>query len=386
MEKELAPIGTVPLGSDDPQPANPPTPETDTPETPPAPSPAPPLKDDNPAPATPGDEGYVKWFNELTGGEFKSVDEIKSLKVGERIKGFEELNKGFSTQKQELESLKKTNEELKTQINPLSHFANEKEYIRQQLIKKYPDYDPTILTSIVLADPEKLSHIDILKMAMRVDYPDVKATDTQLNDLIEERFNISIDGYDPNEATTENLKVQMAVKDALKKFNALKADIKLPEQTDYEAKRVEQIKSLSDQWKPFVSNLDQHLDKVVIMGEENGKKVPLVEFGIDREFKNLVKSKVDDIVKSQAEAGYEFNSERQGALVNAYKQLYLINNLPKILQAHTNDVVLKMTLEQFKERHNPSQPPDPDRKPDEGKPENDFMKRVKEDIMSTRNP
>jgi hypothetical protein len=250
------------------------------------------------------------------------------------------------------------------------------------MLKKHPKLDPGVLTNIVQSDLSKMSAIDILKMDMKIQYPTLKAQDSSLIELIEDKFGITVDGFDINDGSTESLKVQMAVADAMTKFEGLQTDIKLPDTEAIEKEKTEKMTSLEGEWKSFVDGLPAKLDKVVLEAKDDkGKTIPFLEYEIDDKFREAVKSKIDEIVKSQAEKGIEFSQEKQDALVKGWKQYYFYQNLPEIIQDHVGKVVSGLTLEQFQNYHNPSTKPKGEA-PEGGEEIDESMEAINADIMS----
>ena len=138
----------------------------------------------------------------------------------------------------------------------------------------------------------------------------------------------------------------------------LKSGIEIPDVAKIEAEKQQKIDSLAQQWKPFVTALPGKMDKVRLETKnDKGETVPLLEYDIDDKFREAVKSKMEEIVKSQANRGVEFNQETQEALVESWKQWYFLNNLPAIIENHIGTLVSKMSYEEFQKYHNPSQRP-----------------------------
>lgn len=340
--------------------------------------PPPPAEGGGPPPPVTDDQ--VEWFNKLMGTDYKTAKELQGANLSERLKATPVDQEALTN----YESLKKQNEYLKSKINPLSHFKDEKEYIRQQMLLKHPDLDPNVLTSIVQSDLDKMSPVDVLRMKMKIAYPELQAKDSQLNELIEEQYGISIDGFDPEDGSLPAIKIKMAVADAKKEFDGLQADISVPDMESIEKERTEKIDALSNEWKPFVSDLPAKLDKVAVMTKDkDGKEVPLLEYEIDDGFKESVRSKIESIVESQAERGVVFSQEQQDALVDGWKKYYLYANLPQIITNHVDGVVSEMNEEDFQNRHNPSQRPDVE-KPEDGSEVDLSMQSIEADIMGKK--
>lgn len=249
------------------------------------------------------------------------------------------------------------------------------------MLRKHPELDPGVLTKVVMSDLDKMSAVDILKMDMKIQYPSLKTKDSAIVELLEEKFG-SLQDVDLEDGSVESIKIQMAVQDAVTKFTALKGEIELPDTEAVETAKTEKLQSLTNEWKPFAESLPSKLDKVTLETKDSeGKIVPLLEYGIDDKFREVVKSKIDDIAQSQAKQGKEFTPEMQDALVGAWKKFYLISNLPKIIESHVGDVVSKMTMEQFQAAHNPSPKPKLGEAPEDGSPLDESMDAIEKDIM-----
>ena len=218
---------------------------------------------------------------------------------------------------------------------------------------KYPDYDPSILTKVVTSDLAKLDPIAVIGLDLQLEYGDVYETSEDVAAAIQEKYNLE-EGTPLDELERKDkLRIKKDAKDAIKKFAELKNSIELPEKVDLEAKRKETFDASIKEWEPFLKDsLIKGLDKVEFeFKTKEGKET--FEFEIDKGFKEMIKSKLDVVGNDLAKRNTKFSEEAKQAMINSYKQFYIQNNLPKIMEAYANGKIGKLSDKEFKELHNP---------------------------------
>ena len=287
-------------------------------------------------------------INTFTGGEYKTVDEARDDRKS-RIASSEEKDK-------ELASLTEENKKLADAYDPMSHFVNKEEYIRQQLMKKFPDYDPAVLSQIVGIDMSKLSDVQVLTYELKlehgaaVDQPGKVSSQDILNDKY---------GIDPDDEEGPSVlakgKMEIDANLARKKLLGLSKEVEIPNMDEIQAKKQEAIESATKAWGPVIKDeLAKSLNKVTFTQRgPDGKFEEFFSFEIDQKYRDAIASKADAIVKDLSVRGVEITDQVKAGIFRSFQDRYVLDNLPKILKSHTSKAVAEMDEKTFAEIHNP---------------------------------
>ncbi len=261
----------------------------------------------------------------------------------------------FTQTQQELETIKKRNEELSSAVDPLKYFANKDGYIREQLLIQHPEYDPNVITKVIGAKLDELSPIEVLVLGRRLKDGDIYKTDTDAIADIEETYSIDLSDEFDNLTPAKQNAIRKEAKTLKIEFSEIKGSIKLPEAVSPDvlsAQKSEELRQLQDGlkkgWKPIVESLPTLLDKVQIKNGEN----TLIEYAIDNNFKADLSKKFNETVEFLAQKGVEVNDEAKAALVAEIKQTYVMNNLGAIMERYAQDKITAMDEATFRELHN----------------------------------
>lgn len=299
---------------------------------------------------------FLAHYSTLLGSQFQSKDEAEaSIKeVFTKYNELKDLPEKYTQAQQEVESYKAKYQQISEAVDPLKYFSKPESYIREQLLIKYPDYDPSALTKAITSTD--LSPIEALIVGRKLNDGDIYKTDADAIADIEETYGIDLsEEFDQLPAAKRNAILKEA-KSYKQKFAELKNSVELPQALNPETvaqERTEQLRqqqdTLKQSWKPFVETLTNHLDKVAInKGEET-----VFEFAIDDAFKAELAKRTNDTLEFLAQRGLPFDDNAKAALVGELKQTYLMNNLPTILERYASDKIAAMDEATFKELHNP---------------------------------
>jgi hypothetical protein len=180
-------------------------------------------------------------INKTFGTEFKTVDELLASDIPSRYKEHPEVSKRVTEKDTELQDLRTQLEEMQGQLDPMAYFANQQEYIRQQLLKKHPEYDPSALAKIVNSDIEKADAISVLKMQLLLKNGDVFESESSAMEYLQDQY-----GFDPDTPFNEleskiKTKILLDAKQARQEFKTLQQEIQLPSKEAGKAEREQRI-------------------------------------------------------------------------------------------------------------------------------------------------
>lgn len=299
---------------------------------------------------------FLAHYSTLLGSQFQSKDEAEaSIKeVFTKYNELKDLPEKYTQAQQEVESYKTKYQQVSEAVDPLKYFSKPESYIREQLLIKYPDYDPSALTKAITSTD--LTPIEALIVGRKLNDGDIYKTDADAIADIEETYGIDLsEEFDQLPAAKRNAILKEA-KSYKQKFAELKNSVELPQALNPETmaqERSEQLRqqqdTLKQSWKPFVDTLTTQLDKVAITkGEET-----VFEFAIDDTFKAELAKRTNDTLEFLAQRGLPFDDNAKAALVGELKQTYMLNNLPTILERYASEKIAAMDEATFRELHNP---------------------------------
>lgn len=331
-------------------------------------------QDDEPdkKPETP--EITIEVFNQSFGTEFNE-EEFNSIKEDiPKLKEYKEAIKLTDVVKElngKIKAAQDENEELKSLYDPKKIFVSDAEYNRQQLLRKYPDYDPSVITKIINADVSKLSPFESLKLKTLLEDGDIYKSERDVEEMIADKYDIDISEQFSDLESLKRNKILKDAKEANKVFSNLKAgdgeESKLDILADREAKqkeRDESYRKLKDDWKPLIEKIpDQISDLNLSIKDEDGEEHNFV-FKVEDDFKGKIKSNIDSIVDGKSKLGVEASTENTAKLIGELTDVYTKINLNKIIQAA---VTFGSTLKGekiIKEKDNPKPPKRDDEPPE----------------------
>lgn len=333
--------------------------------TPPADTPPPPAE--TPAPEhTPADTfDRTRFLSETFGQEFKSDEDFTQWKstITEKATKFDDLQKQYEQAQNELKA-----------VDPLKFFASKEKYIENQLLIKYPDLDPAIVSRVLTTDIEKLDPVSTIafKELMKDSKKEVFATDEEAYNYVCKKLGYDRDlPFDEQESDVK-VAVRAAAKEARGEFNKLKSEIEVPSPIDLTASKKAQeeaAKAQYDKLKPLVERdlrqVTAGLDKIEITEKtKDGKTETLFAYDLG-EFKNskVVKEAIDAATDYIARNAREWTPDMaqkaiEGIVADLRKD-YIAANLTQIVKAHKDELTKKFMDEKF-EKENNSRPLNPD--------------------------
>ncbi len=310
-------------------------------------------KDDIPAPTFDILAHYNTTFGITAATKEEAEEQLKNTFT--KYNEIKDIPEKFTQTQQELEAAKARAEELAASVDPLKYFANKEAFIREQLLIQHPEYDPSVVSKIVGSDLTALSPVEALVLARRLKDGDIFKSDAAAIADIEETYSIDLsDDFDSLTEAKQNA-IRKEAKNLIKEFSEIKNSVKLPEAVNPETVATEKanaLRQLQDTlkqgWKPVVESLPTLLDNVKITNGEN----TLIEYAIDNNFKTEISKKVNETVEFLASKGVEVNDQTKAALVDEFKQTYLMNNLGAIMERYAQDKIVAMDEATFRELHN----------------------------------
>ena len=271
-------------------------------------------------------------FNKKFEKEFESEDNLKSL--------FEKADKYDETKTSNDDLTQKLTEyqNLAEQLDPMSNFLNEDEYVRQQFLKKNVDnLGEDAIKALSVLSPSKvkeLSDVDALKTQLMVDknISSAEAETYLLNKYSIERFG--------DEDIEAGIKTTMKVDaiDARRDVSKLYDGIEIPQKVDWETSRQE----LKSSWDSPLSELKKGLDKISVADgvEINITESMLENVDVDSTLRELMSKQI-----APSEAAME-------SIIGTWRDKIVINNMSQVAEAIANDAVEKNNAEWRKKVHN----------------------------------
>jgi len=294
-------------------------------------------------------------LNKELGTEFKEITELKS--VVEKSKTLEGELKSWEEKYSELKGAYEQSQD------PLSYFANEDEYKRQQLIKTNPNLNPTEINNLFSSDLTKLKPEEILAMEISIKYPDLSKT--EIKESLLKKYD-----YDPETDDKPPVGLVIDSKNALKELNELKTSVKLPERTDFEAQKKTQLEDYNKQLEknrkdlePIVNKLAESMNDL----ELGDGKDAYFKYQLEPEAKSEMSKQMMDYL-SDVGAKIDENIEKHLADASATVYgSYFLKNHKRILDAYAAQKVAEKDEEWRAKVHNPNPivetiPPDGDTK------------------------
>jgi len=259
--------------------------------------------------------------------------------------------------KEKINSLTGRVTELTEQIDPLKYFGGDKDaFVLQQLKNLKPDLDPSALTTVMTADLKEMDAVDIIALKMKLENPGAVDGPGQATAKEMAYSELGIDPeYKDDLTPMQKSKMEIEANKARKEFAKLSEEVEVPTVDGLTAKRQELIDTSAKEWTPVVKEeLVKNLDSVTFSAKgQDGKMEKVFEFAISDDYKKAILDSADQTITDLASKGVEITDQTKRAIVKAWKDEFVRQNLAKIMQAHTNDHVANMSEAEFNKRHNP---------------------------------
>lgn len=314
---------------------------------------------DDKKPETKEVEFNIDTFNKAFKRDFKSVDEINGL-FG--------LSEEYTSLKAKYDTMEKLIAEkenaLKEQFNPLNYFANEQEFKINQILKTNQGLNEEVVRRVVSSDLEKLSDKDVLKLNEQLTTKGIFDS-SLLEDVINDKYGLDVnkEELEGDELKKYQVKEYLMKKDAQKAREDLKkiSEVQIPEFKDpnvvAQEKDAERLKVYNDnkaKWEVYTDKLVKDMDKMTIEYKADGNETAKVDFAYDDDFKAVLKEKLPDVA---AKSNIDLNNQAQvNALLEQVNKDYLWLRRSELIKSAVDDIVTKMTKEQFDKFHNTSKP------------------------------
>jgi len=322
-----------------------------------------------PTPAEPVVESFdrVKWLGETFETEVSNEEEfLSSLK---------DKNKRFDELSTEAQRYKSENEILKEGIDPMKFFANEKVFMYNEMLKKFPEYDPAIVSQIAFAELGEMSPMQVLMYQALLNDPKHEVYESNEEASADILAQWTEKGYNPELPLAEQdqsvkTALKRARKEAVDGFAKLKAEIKLPEKVDLTAKVAEKEKTEKERYdrlNPIVKNdikrVEDSLKAIdffeTVKEGDKDKQVPLFSYNLlnyaeSKKVKDVLSASIEQVSKTA------LNWDKSAAdNVNEYLTESLLKDH---LWEHRNQIMLaaksqwraEWEKESHRANHNPS--------------------------------
>ncbi len=300
----------------------------------------------------------LKIASEFFGEEFDSEE-----KITETIRSLKE-------KQSEADKLRKELDELKSGIDPAGFFINEAEYRRQLLLKQFPQYDPELVTRVVLKDVDKMDDLEAIRLYRRLSRPNVYKTDANVDLMLKKELGLESDSAIDLSVADET--TQLMVKDlgetARTEFNKIKNSVKLPDKVNLEERKA---KELSDKkasfdrnkplWERALKDVPKEFEKMGFKytDPETKQEITLYDHEIEEAFKKEVEKsmeKVSELLAQSREWSGKTEKEEIGKIIFALKTKYLSENVNKIMYAFKKKTEKELSDKLHEEIHNPQKP------------------------------
>ena len=298
-----------------------------------------------PAP-TPAPEFDMKSFSSLLGEEYNDIDSVKTyLKKGKEYDALLSEKQTYESKIAELQG-------VADKINPLSLFASEDEYVRQQFLLKNKDMDVELLSKVSNLTPskiDKLSPFEALKLQMLVDNPTIEGGEAGVVELLEDKYGI-LEDYDSLDRVTKN-KLALEAKTAKASLKNLYNGIDVPKKVDIGAER----ESLKTSWERPLKDIVDGIEKLSIAEGVDFVVTPEMKSGL---FEEALSSIVNNLTKPSVDVASE--------LAGKLREKILLKNLDTVIKNIKTQAMEEAKAHYKQEVHN-TRPLNNDGRPNNGK-------------------
>ena len=273
----------------------------------------------------------ISSFNKKFGKEFESDDAINTL--FEKADGYDGLK---TTHEDTLQKLAEY-ENLASQLDPMSYFASEDEYIRQQFLKNNDGkIGEDAMKSLSVLSPSRvkeLSSEEAIKLDLMVNNG---LTGEEADAYLLRKYDIEDFSSDDIETGTRAA-IKVDAKNAKENLGKLYDGIKIPEKVDYESARTQ----LKESWAEPISEIVKGIDKIEL---DDG-----LTFVVD----DKMKDGLSEQMLSYAMSKQLKPSEETGAAISGLvREQILINNIGKVVKSIKADLTESIKSELQKTYHN----------------------------------
>ena len=282
----------------------------------------------------------ISSFNKTFESEYESEDTIRELlSNGSKYK---ELETELGARDEKIRELSSAADNA---VDPMSLFANEDEYVRQQFLKnngdKYNESSLDYLTNLSPSKIEKLDSWDALSYQLLIDGADtLEGGKAGVEAILKDKYGIDEDTpLSEVDQLTRN-KIALDSKKAKESLKSLYSDIKIPEKVDWEGQKT----ATKDQWS---TPLQAIVDGITEIQLADG-----VSLSVDDAMKNgMYDSALNGLISGQVGVSEDAASRISGQIRSQLLEKNM-DKVVKVIQANAEE----KAKEKYRERvHNDGQ-------------------------------
>jgi hypothetical protein len=304
---------------------------------------------------------FFEDFNKRYSSSFKTDDEVRNLlgmpqKIGE-LQGKAKLAEDYSKKIEEYESTIKEFKNNPNGADLLEKPLIRKAFIADQLLAKYPDKDPYTLQEIVMSDVSKMSDIDVLVKAQKINHPNIAESD--LKAAIFKKNGIDPDIKPEEWDSVTRAELAMSADDARATLKTLTSGIEFPKAATKEQREADAAQALqkriqaTDPLKTEFTTFDK-------FKSEKGK----IDYDVPADFK----AKLPDMFQAMfIDAGLEPTPENKATAMELRDMTFLYQNIDKIIEVKVKEGQTEIQ-KKLDEALNNTKPPNTATATDEGSP------------------
>lgn len=300
----------------------------------------------------------IEHFNKAFGKEYKDIEEIKS--IFSQKDEYQTLKAQLAEKETMIEEKEKA---FKEQYDPMSYFADEQQYIINQVLKNNKGLNRDVITKLVNANIADLKDVDVLKLNELLTTKG-KFDEGVVERVINKKYGLNVSKEDLDEEGLKDYEAQMFImnKDAEEVREKLTKllDIQKPEFKDplmskkeHEAELAKAYNSKLNDWNGFSNKFVNEFKSFAVEYELDDKSKVQYDVQVADDFRKVLATKLPELA---AKSGLDINNkDHVTAIVEQVKKDYLWIKKDAILRSFRDDLVSKMTEDEFKKYHNPSQ-------------------------------
>lgn len=251
--------------------------------------------------------------------DIESEDDIKTY--FEKAKRVDELDEQVKSSQEQLAQLKAL---ASKGLNGIDWFANEDEFVRQQMIKKNQgELSETALKVLSDLSPKRIEALDPVKAIeanMLLNNPDLSKD--EVTALINAEYEGLEDGLD-SMYTAARAKLKVNANASKKALGQLFEGIEIPTAVDFEA----QLAARKEAWESPVKTITEGIDKLQLTEDFAFDVKPEMKAGLESELLSYA-------LTSGADIGEESGKQIAGMA----RSLLLERNIDKIMKAYGDDI------------------------------------------------
>jgi hypothetical protein len=305
------------------------------------------------------------WMKELA-LDFKSKDEaVTSLKeLLQTRQSKTELDSELEKLRKEHDTVRAENQQLKDLYDPKKMFVSDAEEVRQKLLRKYPDYDASTITTVLTADIDKMSPLQAVRLKEMLTDRDSYGSEGVLDEYLADHYDIEAEKLSKNElediTAVNQVKLNKEAKEAKALFKKIKTEIEKDEnditnkiKTEREQRELGRRKA-KDDWAKFSNQLGEHFKEVSIpVKGESGDTV--FKYTVDEEFRKTLSAGSEKVAEALANRGLDYTRENVGQVLVELQNNYINSHFGNILEQYAKDKIAEAIKKQDEELSNPLQ-------------------------------